>query len=278
MAESLQDIIDLGEAQSYSSFEKELMNYIPHVRDFLIKNKDLPRNQYSEGFGEVNKSNPSMWTKRSVMVSNSNGDLRPFTYGFAQFCLQVARNMSPYQTGNLRDNIDVQWSATFVKILFNAKGTATYTMYLDNGYPNAKWMGFIQNIRTTIVMLCAWYQSKDKEDEKKLEQAMRTLGRGGLFMKKISDLTGDKSRAGIVKFRRATITGWDRERLEKGRKTITPQERSMLGARSNIRKESSKQKQNITRSSEKVAIKGVKIRYERQVKSKSNNSSRTRGG
>ena len=162
-------------------------------------NASLPRNQKDVGFGVQNKSNPRMHTKRSIIVRNSDGSLRPFTYGFAQFCLQVARNMSPYQTGNLRDNIDVQWSASYVKILFNAKGTATYTMYLDNGYPNAKWMGFIQNIRTTIVMLCAWYQSKDKEDEKKLEQAMRTLARGGQFMKKISDLTGDKARASVVK-------------------------------------------------------------------------------
>lgn len=276
MAESLQDIIDLNEAQPYSDFEKDLMRYIPQLRDFLIKNKDLPRNQYSEGFGEVNKSNPSMWTKRSIRVSNSDGSVRPFTYGFAQFCLQVARNMSPYQTGNLRDNIDVQWSSSYVKILFNAKGTATYTMYLDNGYPNAKWMGFIQNIRTTIVMLCSWYQSKDKEDEKKLEQAMRSLARGGQFMRKISDITGDKARASVVKFRRATITGWDRERLEKGRKTITPQERAMLGARTNIRKENSKQKQTISRTSEKIAIKGVKIRYEKQIKESS--SSKTRGG
>lgn len=276
MADSLQDIIDLNEAQPYTDFEKDLMRYIPYLRDFLIKNKSLPRNQYSEGFGEVNKSNPSMWTKRSIRVSNSGGDLRPFTYGFAQFCLQVARNMSPYQTGNLRDNIDVQWSASYIRILFNAKGTATYTMYLDNGYPNAKWMGFIQNIRTTIAMLCAWYQSKDKEDEKKLEQAMRSLARGGQFMRKISDLTGDKARASVVKFRRATITGWDRERLEKGRKTITPQERSMLGARTNIRKEGSKQKQMISRASEKIAIKGIKIRYDKQIRERSN--SKVRGG
>lgn len=276
MADSLQDIIDLNEAQPYADFEKDLLRYIPQLRDFLIKNKDLPRNQYSEGFGEVNKSNPSMWTKRSIRVSNSDGSVRPFTYGFAQFCLQVARNMSPYQTGNLRDNIDVQWSASYIRILFNAKGTATYTMYLDNGYPNAKWMGFIQNIRTTIVMLCSWYQSKDEEDEKKLEQAMRSLARGGQFMRKISDLTGDKSRASVVKFRRATITGWDRERLEKGRKTITPQERSMLGARTNIRKEGSKQKQMISRTNEKVAIKGVKIRYDKQIRERSN--SKTRGG
>lgn len=277
MAESLQDIIDLGEAQSYSSFEKELMNYMPHVRDFLIKNKDLPRNQHSEGFGEVNKSNPHMWTKRSVMVSNSEGDLRPFTYGFAQFCLQVARNMSPYQTGNLRDNIAVQWSANFVKILFNAKGTATYTMYLDNGYPNAKWMGFIKNIRTTIVMLCAWYQSKDKEDEKKLEQAMRTLGRGGLFMKKISDLTGDKSKASVVKFRRATMTGWDRARLEKGKKTITPDERALHGARSKIRKESSKDKQLRAVTKEKIQSMITRDTYKSQIQQRKNKT-KTRGG
>ena len=29
------------------------------------------------------------------------------------------------------------------------------------------WVLF-KNIRTTIVMLCAWYQSKDKEDEKEV--------------------------------------------------------------------------------------------------------------
>lgn len=278
MADDLQDIIDDLQLRRTLNIQKEGVKYIQETIDFLMGNANLPRNQHDIGFGVQNKSNPRMHTKRSIYVSNRGGDARPFTYAFAQFCLQVAINLSPYQTGNLRENIDVQWSASYVKILFNAKGTATYTMYLDNGYPNAKWMGFIQNIRTTIVMLCAWYQSYDKEDEAKLQQAMRTLGRGGVFMKTISQLfsSDTRTRAGVVKLRRAISTGWDRERLEKGRRTTTPHERAMLGARTNIRKEGSKQKQMISRTNEKFAIKGVKIRYDKQIRKRSN--SKTRGG
>jgi len=275
--EALEKFFDTVRAKRKgSSIRNETENYIKEVTDFLQRNSDLPRNQYSEGFGEVNKSNPRMWTKRYINVGNDDGELRPFTYAFAQFCLQVARNLSPYQTGNLRDNIDVSWSSNKIEIMFNSKGTATYMMYLDNGYPNAKWQGFINNIRQTIAMLCMWWQSGNKEDFAKLNLAVKSLGSGGKSMRSLRQIQQGKSTASIVKFRRSNITGWERTSLPKGQKTITPTDRALIGSRTNVRKERTKTEQTRVLDRQKLTIKALDLRYKRQVKER-NPSTKTRG-
>lgn len=273
MENELSDMIEEVQEQKDGNFVKDLLRYIPIVREFLIKNKDLPRNQKSEDFGILNSSKPQMRFKRSINVANNDGEIRPFTNAFAQFCLQVAINMSPYQTGNLRDNLALSWSSNHIEILFNAKGTATYTMYLDNGYPNAKWKGFIKNIRVMIIVLCSWYQSQDKDDISKLNQAMKVLGKGGKMMKSLKSLN-DNTRAEKIVLRRASVTGWERTRIEKGRKTITPMERAQTSKTTSVRKSKTKTIAREKMAREKQAIKGTQIRYERQIKNRSNNKSR----
>lgn len=270
----LQKIINEHEDKRLNSILAESNKYIKEVIDFLISNKDMPRNPKDREFGISNRSHPHQWTKRSVKVSNSGGQSRPFTHAFAQFCLQVARNLAPYQTGNLRDNIQVSWNYKRIEILFNAKGTATYTTFLDKGYPNAKWMGFIQNIRDVITMLTALYQSYDEEDEAKLQQAMRTLGRGGRFMRNVAQLRSEDkiTQAGKVVLKRAKITGWERKKLPTSAKTITPQDRATLSKRSDIRQVSAREKRMIDTYANIV---GIEYKQQKQGRS---SSSKTRGG
>lgn len=268
MEKDLQKIIDKNERKRYNNFEKSLIEYIPELADFARGNYNLPRNQYSDGFGEENQSKPKMRFKRSITVGNNDGEIRPFTRAFAELCLQVARNLSPYQTGNLRDNIQVRWSPEKIDIDFNAKGTATYTFYLDNGYPNAKWRGFIKNIKQTILMMCAWYQSQDTEDMALLNNAIKRLAVGGKFMSSISKLNDAKTMASVVKFKRAKATGWERKSIELGQKTVTPTERATLGRTSIVRKQSTKAKTKEMAKREAIAIKSTDIRYKKQVKAR----------
>ena len=166
--------------------------------------------------------------RRKLTVKNDTGEVKPFTKNFAQFLLQVAINLSPFRTGNLRDNIGLVYTPYSIEIVFNAKGTAFYGMYLDAGYPSFKWFGWMDNIKQTIRMLCAWYQSQDDEDLLKLKGAIAMYGVGGKFMNAVNVMNDKKTVESVVRFRRRRgLMGYESTELKKQKqiipKYVTPQ-------------------------------------------------------
>lgn len=171
--------------------------YIQPVQDFLLANYD------NRVLGIGGKS---LWRSRTINVNSkkSSGEVR-FSENFKQFLLQVARNLAPYRTGNLRSNIELEiTNDQQVVIRYNTKGTADYTRFLDNGYPNAKWKGFIAFTRKVIKNLVASYLAGELSEEEIL-----LYGRGGEFK-------GNSFVRATTQFVDTTkITGWEQERIRK---------------------------------------------------------------
>jgi hypothetical protein len=244
----------------------EYLNENPELeaRDLLSELNALkPKNALHPDF-EKRDEPKSLWFKRRI-VTNNTGELRPFTKAFAQVCLQVARNLAPYKTGNLISDMDVEWTPYNIKIVYNKSGRSNYAMFLDDGYPNAKWQGFISYTRSVIATLCAWYQSTNERNLEKLDLAVKALARGGYKMSSFTSLS--KDARSVYKLRSAKTTGWEREKqpLYTGRQTrlISASERGFVDKVSNPR------------------IKDIKVIHReyklREVKQKAKEISRIRG-
>ena len=183
--------------------------YIQPVQDFIEQNKLS---------GEFGDSGKNLLSRRSIRVSlSSDKPNTEFSDEFKQFCLQVARNLAPYRTGNLRENITLVTVEDGFYIKYNSKGTAEYVKFLDNGYPSNKWKGFIEYTRKVIRMLVAKYMAGTLTTADIL-----LYGRGGI------GVVGGQGIKRATSFLRSTrkVTGFERQLMKKSvsgvKKRLTP--------------------------------------------------------
>lgn len=253
--------------ENTSSYFKPLMKqygglsdtseYIEPVREFIYENQTN---------GELGESGKNLHSKRNIKVSlNSEKQQVEFDTSFKQFLLQVAKNLAPYRTGNLREQITLDVTDEYTIIIkYNQKGTAEYTKFLDNGYPNAKWKGFIAYTRNVIKMLVAKYVAGTltKGD-------MMLYGRGGSFR---SDGTFRRASSSLRSTRK--VTGYEKQ-LIKATKGITPKQLTPRKvAEASILKEQ-KYLQSVGRNVS-VYKQRVQMQHARSLDEKVKNMNRTR--
>ena len=181
--------------------------YIPTLREFLAQPK-------SSGSGGLSNTTSEILTYGKTpdigVVAKEGYDLRLFTQWFATFLLQVAINLAPYRTGNLRSNIALKWTQFKIEIIYNYYRSASYTFFLNDGYPNNKWKGFIENTRNTIQYLVALYMSGELNQNS--IDIFRQYAIGAVALP--ATLGGRVMQAVNVVKRTSKITGYEKAKLK----------------------------------------------------------------